>query len=108
MGTVGLTASAGIAGWLEYILLRTFLQRRIGRVTLPVVLQLSLWSSAIIGAAAAIAFDLFLGHRIALHLPLHHIAEAVLVAGVFGVVYFGAAIASEIPEAKATLSRLKR
>ncbi len=108
MGTVGLTGSAGIAGWLEYILLRTFLQRRIGRVSLPVMLQLSLWSSAIIGAAAAIAFDLFLAHRIAQHLPAHHIAEALLVAGVFGVVYFGAAIASEIPEAKATLSRLKR
>jgi putative peptidoglycan lipid II flippase len=108
MGTVGLTASAGVAGWLEYILLRTFLQRRIGRVTLPVMLQLSLWSSAIIGATAAIAFDLLFAHRIAEHLPLRHIAEALLVAGVFGVVYFAAAIASEIPEAKATLSRLKR
>ena len=108
MGTVGLTASAGIAGWLEYILLRTFLQRRIGRVTLPLMLQLSLWASAIIGAAAAIAFDLLVARRIASHLPLHHIAEAGLVAGVFGVVYFAGAMISGVPEAKATLGRFVR
>ena len=108
MGTVGLTASAGVAGWLEYILLRTFLQRRIGKVTLPLMLQLSLWASAIIAAAVAIAFDLFVARRIAQYLPLHHIAEAILVAGVFGVVYFAGAIISGVPEAKATLSRLKR
>src|SRR5258708_24010536 len=108
MGTFGLTASAGIAGWLDYILLRTCLQRRIGKVTLPLMLQLSLWASAIIAAAVAIAFDLFVARRIAQYLPLHHIAEAILVAGVFGVVYFAGAIISGVPEAKAPLSRLKR
>src|SRR5260221_960001 len=108
MGTVGLTASAGIAGWLEYILLRRSLQRRIGPVTFPLMLQLSLWSSAIVAAATAITFDLFLARRIAQHLPLQHIAEAVLVAGVFGIAYFAAAIASGVPEAKATIGRLKR
>jgi putative peptidoglycan lipid II flippase len=70
MGTVGLTASAGIAGWLEFLLLRTFLQRRIGPVAFPVSLQLTLWGSAVIAAAAAIGFDLGVAHRIALHLPL--------------------------------------
>jgi putative peptidoglycan lipid II flippase len=108
MGTVGLTASAGIAGWLEYILLRTFLQRRIGKVTLPLMLQLSLWASAIIGAAAAITFDLLVARRIAQHLPLRHIAEAGLVAGVFGVVYFAGAMISGVPEARATLGRFVR
>src|SRR5258708_37690799 len=108
MGTFGLTASAGIAGWLDYILLRTFLQRRIGKVAFPLMLQLSLWASAIIAAAVAIAFDLFVGRWIAMHLPVRHIAEAGLVACVFGVVYFASAIVAGVPEAKATLGRLKR
>src|SRR5260221_4896978 len=106
MVKVGITASAGSSGWLEYILLRRFLQRRIGPVTFPLMLQLSLWSSAIVAAATAITFDLFLARRIAQHLPLQHIAEAVLVAGVFGIAYFAAAIASWVPEAKATLGLL--
>src|SRR5258708_3757098 len=42
MGTVGLTASAGVAGWLEYILLRTFLQPPTGKLTLPLILHLPL------------------------------------------------------------------
>ncbi len=108
LGTVGLTASAGIAGWLEFLLLRTYLQRRIGPVTFPLSLQLTLWASAVIAGAAAVAFDAFAGQRLALHLPLHHIAEAVMVAGVFGVVYFTVAMLGDIPEARATLSRFVR
>src|SRR5258708_30565403 len=103
MGTFGLTASAGIAGWLDYILLRTFLQRRIGKVTFPLMLQLSLWASAIIAAAVAIAFDLFVGRWIAMHLPVRHIAEAALLPCVFRGFYFPFALSSGVPEAKATL-----
>jgi putative peptidoglycan lipid II flippase len=108
MGTVGLTASAGIAGWLEYLLLRTYLQRRIGQIVFPFSFQFRLWASAIAAGAAAIAFDVYIGRGIARHLPLRYISEALMAAGVFGVVYFGAAIASGVPEARATLGRLKR
>jgi putative peptidoglycan lipid II flippase len=108
MGTAGLTVSAGIAGWLEFLLLRRALQKRIGPVSFPMSLQLTLGASAVSGGAAAVAFDLLLAHRLSLHLPLQHIAEAALVAGVFGVVYFGVAMLGDIPEAKATLGRLVR
>lgn len=108
LGTVGLTASAGIAGWLEFILLRTWLQRKIGPVSFPLSLQLTLWASAVIAAAVSVGFDLFAGRRLASHLPLHHIAEAGMVAGVFGVVYFAVAMLGDVPEAKATLSRFRR
>jgi putative peptidoglycan lipid II flippase len=108
MGTAGLTVSAGIAGWLEFLLLRHALQKRIGPVSFPISLQLTLWGAAVIGGAAAVAFDLLLAHRLSLHLPLHHIAEAALVAGLFGVVYFGVAILGDVPEARATLARFAR
>jgi putative peptidoglycan lipid II flippase len=108
MGTVGLTASAGIAGWLEFLLLRIFLHRRIGVVEFPLAYQLRLWSSAILAAIAAIAFDRFGGRALAMHLPLRHIAEAALAAGVFGIAYFLATMLLGVPEARATLKRFKR
>jgi hypothetical protein len=41
-------------------------------------------------------------------LPLRHIAEAILVSGMFGVVYFAIGFALGVPEVRLTLSRLKR
>ena len=38
-GVAGLTASAGIAGWVEFTLLRQPLNRRIGATGLPVSLS---------------------------------------------------------------------
>lgn len=108
MGTVGLTASAGIAGWLEFLLLRRALQRRIGSVPFPFAYQIRLWASAIAAAAVAIGFDLLAARRIAAHLPWRHISEAILVAGIFGLTYFGSLMLLGVPEARATLSRFTR
>ncbi len=105
MGTIGLTTSAGVAGWLEFLLLRFALQKRIGAVEFPAKFQVSLWASAIAAGLGSLAFDLFAGRRIAAHLPFRHISEAILAAGVFGFVYFAAAILLGVPEAKATLGR---
>ncbi len=105
MGTVGLTASAGIAGWLEFLLLRSALQRRIGAVAFPLRFQFSLWSSAIAAGLGSLAFDVFAGRGVSTHLPFRHISEAILAAGVFGVIYFVAAILLGVPEARATLGR---
>ena len=52
-GAAGLTASAGIAGWAEMLLLRRTLNSRIGRTGLPVGYVTRLWTAAIAGAAAA-------------------------------------------------------
>lgn len=108
IGAVGLTASAGIAGWLEYLLLRRALQRRIGAIEFPVPFQLRLWVSAIVAGAAAVAFDRFAAARLAARLPLPHIVEAGLVCGVYGVLYFAAAALLGVPEVRATLGRFKR
>jgi putative peptidoglycan lipid II flippase len=100
-GAIGLTASAGVAGWIEFALLRRALARRIGAVRLAPSFLGSLWASALAAAIVAVAFNLMIG-------PHNHIVQAVLVAGVFGVVYFASAIAVGLPEAMATLSRFRR
>ncbi len=108
MGTVGLTASAGIAGWLEFLLLRQSMQKRIGHVPFPVAFQIRLWSSAIAAGVGALAFDMFVARDVAAHLPLLHVTEAILVCAVFGIIYFSAAILLGVSEARATLVRFKR
>ena len=50
-GVAGLTASAGVAGWVEFTLLRRALNRRIGSTGLPVSLTVRLWGSAAAAAA---------------------------------------------------------
>ncbi|HWW60491.1 MAG TPA: hypothetical protein VN181_03900, partial [Thermoanaerobaculia bacterium] len=92
----------------EYMLLRRALQKRIGTVAFAQSFQIRLWIAALSAAIAAVAFDRFAAVRIAAHLPLRHIAEAVLVAGIFGVVYFVVAFALGVPEAMATLRRFRR
>src|SRR5207249_4160869 len=55
-GVAGLTASAGIAGWIEFAMLRRTLNRRIGKTGLPRSYVASLWGSA--AAAAAVAWGI--------------------------------------------------
>ena len=50
-GTVGLTASAGVAGWIEFILLKRSLARRIGVLRLDWRLQRRIWAAALVAAA---------------------------------------------------------
>ncbi|HEV7921550.1 MAG TPA: murein biosynthesis integral membrane protein MurJ [Thermoanaerobaculia bacterium] len=108
IGTVGLTASAGIAGWLEFLLLRRGLQRRIGPIDLPMSFPARLWASATVAGLAAFALDRYAVSRFIARVPFTHIAEAALAAGFFGVVYFAAAGALGVPEVRSTLARLKR
>lgn len=52
-GVAGLTASAGVAGWVEFALLRRALNARIGRTGLPATLVAKLWGAAILSAGLA-------------------------------------------------------
>jgi putative peptidoglycan lipid II flippase len=100
-GAAGLTASAGIAGWVEMLLLRATLNARIGRTGLPVSYVAQLWGSAIAGAAV--------GWGIKVALPsLHPIVTALLVLGPYGVVFFAVTLLLRIPEASTSLARLRR
>src|SRR5205085_1498902 len=68
-GAAGLTASAGLAAWVEFTLLRRRLNRRIGETGLPRRHALVLWLVALGSASLAIALKLWLAefgvHRIA-------------------------------------------
>lgn len=106
-GAIGLTASAGMAGWLEFLMLRRALTRRIGVVKIAPSFLGRLWISALAGAAVGVGLDILLRDR--MHgLPAPHILEAIVVAGGFGVVYIVAAILLGVEEARATLRRFRR
>jgi putative peptidoglycan lipid II flippase len=100
-GVAGLTASAGVAGWVEFALLRRALNRRIGATGLPASLTARLWGSAAIAAAASWGVRLGIGHR-------DPIVTAVVVLGTYGSVYFGATWLMGVEECTAALGRLRR
>jgi putative peptidoglycan lipid II flippase len=100
-GMAGLTASAGVAGWVEFALLRRTLNRRIGRTGLPVSLTAKLWISAVLAASAGWAVKLAIGR----HGPIL-IAAAVLSA--YGIVYFAATYLLRVEECRVTLKRFVR
>lgn len=83
-GMAGLTASAGLAGWVEFALLRGGLSAKVGKTGVPMSLVLRLWLAAGAGAAAAWG----VGHAIPIAHPIWH---AALVLPVYGGVYLGAA-----------------
>jgi putative peptidoglycan lipid II flippase len=56
-GVAGLTASAGIAGWVEFVLLRRGLQARIGHVAFSAVRVLKLWAAALTAAGLSLLVE---------------------------------------------------
>jgi putative peptidoglycan lipid II flippase len=100
-GAAGLTASAGIAGWFEMVLLRRTLNARIGRTGLPPSFMLKLLVGALTGAAVA--------WSVKLSLPaMHPVLKAVAVLGPYGLAYFGITAAFRIPEISSVISRFHR
>ena len=100
-GAAGLTASAGIAGWIEFYLLRARLNQRIGLTGVPARFILSLWGSAIVGALAGWEMRGLVQGR-------GHVVSGVLVLGTYGVVFLLMTVALGVPEASVALARLRR
>src|SRR5262249_57231055 len=50
-GVAGLTASAGFAAWIEFLLLRRGMNRRIGQVRFPAIYFAKLWFAGVVAAA---------------------------------------------------------
>jgi putative peptidoglycan lipid II flippase len=100
-GVAGLTASAGIAGWIEFALLRRSLNRRIGRTGLSASYVSKLWLAALLAAGIGWGFKFLLGE-------LQPIPLAAVVLGGYGVAYFGVTYFLGVPEAKAVISRVTR
>ncbi len=81
-GIAGLTAASGLAGWLEFHLLRRHVRARIGPVHLPEGLALRLWGCAMIAAAIAVLL-------VRVVQGLHPVLIGVVVCGAYGAAYLG-------------------
>ena len=100
-GTVGLTAAASIAGWVELLLLRRSLNRRIGQTGLPVALGTRLWGAAFAAAGVSWSIKLTLNEG-------HPILRAALILVPFSAVYLGLTLASGVTEARRLLARARK
>ncbi|MGA2434785.1 MAG: murein biosynthesis integral membrane protein MurJ [Bryobacteraceae bacterium] len=100
-GVAGLTASAGLAGWVEFALLRRTLNRRIGRTGLPAAYVAKLWSSAAMAAAVAWTIKLALGRR-------NPILAGAAILIPYAAVYFAMAALWKLDEARGLIRRLRR
>jgi putative peptidoglycan lipid II flippase len=109
LGAAGLTASAGLAGWVEFYLLRREMDKRIGRTRLVPSRMARLWGSALIGAAIPWAYKL-ITDRGAPILSAHENAVptkmmALALLAVYGLTYVGITAAFGIPEARNVIDR---
>jgi len=102
-GTPGLTASAGIAGWIEFYFLRKALNKKIGHTGLSLKYQIKVWTVALISAAVGAATVYF-----AVPAHLHIIIKAVIGLGIYGILYFSLGTALNIPQARSALRRVLR
>ncbi len=100
-GTAGLTASAGVSGWIEFLLLRRTLNKRLGPTGLPASLTARLWIAALVGAGVAWAIKVALPFQ----QPIL-VAASVLIP--YGLVYLGLTMWLKIPEARGALAKLRR
>jgi putative peptidoglycan lipid II flippase len=100
-GVAGLTASAGIAGWLEFVLLRRGLTRRIGRTGLSAAYVLRLWAAALPAVGIAELVRLVVG-------GLPSSIAGVVILGTYGVAYLVIARLLRIPGAIELTERLER
>ena len=100
-GAAGLTSSAGMAGWVEMLLLRATLNARIGRTGLPAAYLAKLWGAASIAAAVA------WGSKLATP-ALHPAVTAILVLEPYGAVFVAMMFAMRVPEASSVFVRFTR
>jgi putative peptidoglycan lipid II flippase len=100
-GVAGLTISAGIAAWVEFALLQRGLHHRIGHVGVPLAFVAQVWIAALAGASLGRGLAYLLG-------PRNHILLAILVLGLYGLVFLAITLAMKLPEAHSMVAALRR
>jgi len=102
-GAFGLTASAGFAAWIEFLLLERWLSARIGKVPIPARLGLGALAAAAVAGAAGY------GAAAAVHaITARTIPSSLAAILALGAVYLGIMIAARVPEASAFSRRILR
>jgi putative peptidoglycan lipid II flippase len=98
VGAAGLAAGAGVAAWIEWVLLRRALGRRIGDVSAGAVLARLIGAALLAGAVARGLFIL---------LPaMHGVLTLLLVLPVFGLAYFAVAMLLGVEEVSTAIRRV--
>jgi putative peptidoglycan lipid II flippase len=100
-GVAGLTASAGIAAWLEFYLLRRAMNARIGATGVPAKRIVALWVLAFLAAIPALAIKFAMGLA-------HPVYLAAVSLPVFAVAYLLMTSGAGIPEAAEFRNRIAR
>lgn len=100
-GAAGLTASAGLAGWTETLLLRRAVVERVGGAGLGAVLLVQLWGAASGAAAAAWVVKLILPGT-------HPMMWGIVILGVYGAAFLALTALLGVPETSTAIARLKR
>src|SRR6266705_3445944 len=100
-GAAGLTASAGVAGWVEFALLRRKLNQRIGRTGLTLSYVGKLWFAAVMGAGTGWAIKLAIGQQ-------RPLIVAVLVLVPYGLVYLAITYGLGLSEGRVFIDRILR
>ena len=98
LGAVGLTLSAGLAGWIEFLLLRRALQARIGSTALSNHYPAKIWAAALCASAAGWAAGRYFH-------PGFRWINLGAVLGAFGLIYALITLWAGIPEARSLLRR---
>ena len=112
LGAAGLTASAGIAGWVEFYLLRRELDRRIGRTRLVPSRMARLWVAALAGALIPWIYKLAMD-RGNPFFSVHESAVqskwmALLLLAIYGITYLALTFFFDIPEARGVVNKGRR
>jgi putative peptidoglycan lipid II flippase len=100
-GTAGLTASAGLAGWIEFLFLRHALRARIGAMKVPMTFLVKAWTSAGLAGAAGWGIKVLVGHD-------HALMNLVFVLVPYGLIYFALTAVMGLDESKRFVQKLLR
>jgi putative peptidoglycan lipid II flippase len=100
-GVAGLTASAGIAGWVEFSLLRHALGERIGRTPLPASFTGRLWTVALAGGVVGFVLKMLIGLG-------HPKLTGLVVLPVYGVIYFAGTAMLGVQESRSFMESAMR
>jgi putative peptidoglycan lipid II flippase len=97
-GAVGLTASASLAAWVEFVLLRRTLNQRIGSTGIPPAFAGKLWGAALLSASLGWGLKV-------LFASFHPIPLAAIVLGAYGCLYFLLTYLLRVAESEAVIRR---
>jgi putative peptidoglycan lipid II flippase len=98
-GVAGLTSSAGVAGWVEFTLLRRTLNRRIGNTGLPAALVAKLWIAAAVAATAGWAVKYGIGMQ-------NPRLDGLSILAAYGLTYFGVSYSLGVEECARAIKRV--